>query len=254
MFKYKLSYFAIILFAFLLASCGSLKTITGHNDPATLNNEMIMQKISDNNLQFEYLQFDSDVSFDNNETNMDGSAEIRMKDDEYIWVVVKKFGFEIARALIKPDSFFIIDRFNRNYSSGTTEYFANLYDIPFGFGEMQNLLAGNVFTHSQKIKSRNKIKNNHLIETTGEKFNAAYTINNSFYTIFARIFDYNNKSLEITNSDFRKISGKAIPYNRVYNFSASSTEKQVFEVKINEFNINKEHKIKFEIPSGYEKN
>ncbi len=241
----------LTFFSLFILSCSSVKTIT--SDPARLDDEALMRRINENNLDFEYLKYNCDVNLKNDAMNVDGNAEIRMKKDEYVWVVLKKFGLEIARAMIRPDSFFIIDRINRTISTGSTATFANSYGIPFQFNDIQHFIAGNNILYQHKIINRKSSEINYQILTSGNNYSSSLTIDRNFLIIFARIFDNSDKSIEANFSDFRKTGLITVPYTRIYSFSDRSASNQVIEIKLNDFVINKEHKIKFEIPSGYEK-
>jgi hypothetical protein len=248
---------ALVIFLFFISfslfSCKTGRSVVGTENFDKLSDSLIMGKLAESNLQFVYLKYDCDVKFLNDANDIEGNAEVRMKKDEYIWIAVKKFGFEIARVLIRPDSFFLLDRFNRNYTAESLNYLTKNYGLPFGFMELQDLMAGNNLVSAQQVKNRSFSDNNFLIETSGSNFNVSYILNNSFYTTFARIADGFSKSVEIKYSDFKKIEKREIPNTRVYKYSGSFSENSVIEIRINELLIDKQHKIKFEIPSGYEK-
>ncbi|MBK7093512.1 MAG: DUF4292 domain-containing protein [Saprospiraceae bacterium] len=243
----------LVFISFSFFSCKTGRSVAGTGNFDKLSDNLIMEKLAESNLQFTYLKYDCDVKFLTDGNDIEGNAEVRMKKDEYIWIAAKKFGFEIARVLIRPDSFFLLDRFNRNYTAESVDYLTKTYGLPFGFKELQDIMAGNNLVNDQQVKSRSFSDNNYLIETSGSKFNVSYVLNNSFYTTFARISDSLSKSVEIKYSDFKKIEKREIPNTRVYKYSGSSSENSVIEIRINELLIDKQHKIKFEIPSGYEK-
>ena len=253
MFKKEPAVLVLFVFLFSFYSCKTGKSIIKAENLDKVSDSIIIKKLAESNLQFDYLQFDTNVKFINDENSIEGTADVRMKKNEYIWIAVKKLGFEIARVMIRPDSFFVLDRFNRNFSAESSEFLKINYGLPFEFTDLQQLLAGNNLVSGQKLKNRQIYDNDYKIETSGLKYNASYVINNSFYTIFVRIFDDLDKSIEINYSDFKKYNKTEIPHSRKYNFSENSSVNYIIEIYIDDLIIDKQHKIKFEIPSGYEK-
>lgn len=243
----------LVLISFSFFSCKTGRSIIRTENFNNLSDSLIMDKLAGTNLNFNYLKFDCDIKFTTSENEIEGNAEVRMKKDEYIWILAKKFGFEIARVMIRPDSFFLLDRFNRSFTAESLDYISKTYGLPFSFNDLQHFLAGNNFVTGQQLKSRSFSADNITIETTGSNFSVSYILNNDFYTTFARIFDDFNKSIEINYSDFRNYGKRKLPDTRLYKYQGNPAENYVIEIRIRELLIDKPHIIKFEIPSDYEK-
>jgi hypothetical protein len=70
------------------------------------------------------------------------TGHIKHVRDEGIFVSIKKFGFELGRVWITPDSFFMLNRIEREFMAEPIQYIQEEYDIYPEFGLIQELLNG----------------------------------------------------------------------------------------------------------------
>ena len=104
----------------------------------------LQQAIEKHNVDFEWFSGKAKIIVNRDGSRIGGSMQIRMKKDEQIWMSISKLGFEVMRALITPDSAFVMDRFNRDYyEENLGDYLAD-FKVPFSFPELQGLLLGNI--------------------------------------------------------------------------------------------------------------
>ena len=97
------------------------------------------------------------------------SVKLRMRADSVIWMQAEKLGFELGRAMITPDSAFILDRFNKDYYALGFEEFTTYYKLNFGFTDLQRLLAGGtVFLPPTLLKQQDDGEFRQLTVNAGE--------------------------------------------------------------------------------------
>lgn len=70
------------------------------------------------------------------------NVTIRLKQDSLIWVSASHLGFEVARALIAPDSIRILNRFQKQYIAADYKSISQKIGIQLGYPQLQSLLTG----------------------------------------------------------------------------------------------------------------
>lgn len=251
--KNTIIFVSILIFIVFISSCKTSKTAVAIASPELMSDMALLSRLSESNLEFTYYEHDSHIEYISDVYSADVNATIRMKKDEYIWASVKKLGLELARIMITPDSFYMIDRFNSQYAAESIDYIAANLGLPLDLSDLQQFIAANHLISDHVIKRRNQAGNNYEIETSGSKYNVTYTLNNEFYTIFARVFDAFGRNIESSFSNFRKHENRDLPYRRSYSYNDRISGNYKVNMSLRSIIIDREHKVKFEIPARYER-
>jgi hypothetical protein len=141
--KIQFSTFSLALLvasSLLLSACKGTKEATGSRKlgaAATLNAALNNKVLPD----YAMLSGRADAGMAGKSVGF--SYRIHLKKDEMIWVKVTKFGFEGARALIRPDSVFIINRLERSYTASDYSPVKEFTGLDADFELIQDLLFGN---------------------------------------------------------------------------------------------------------------
>jgi hypothetical protein len=232
-------------------SCGTIKSL--NTNDFEISKKEAVQIVDESNLNFDYLKITADINFSNENLDMNGNIDLRIKNNEYIWIAVKKLGFEVSRVLIRPDSVFVLDRINRVKYVESYSFLENYIGMSIPFSDFQQLLSGNNLKMGNDFDIIRRENNNVLIKSGNDKINFTYTINNLKSIIIAELFDNKSNKLEVSNSEFKDFQDKKIPYQRHYSFFEKNINQGNVDMNIDEISTEK-HNIKFEIPSDYEKN
>jgi bisphosphoglycerate-dependent phosphoglycerate mutase len=109
------------------------------------------------------------------------TAYTRILKDSLIWIsgYATVFNVEAFRLLITKDSFFLMDKLNKEYQSRSIDYLQEVTQIPFTLITLQNLIVGNLIFYTDSIVSYKENDNNILVSTIGEQFKNLITINKS---------------------------------------------------------------------------
>jgi hypothetical protein len=241
----------LILTLQLTYSCGTIKSLNNNN--FEISKKDAIHIVDESNINFDFLKMTADINFKNENLDISGNIDLRMKSNDYIWIVVKKLGFEVSRVLIRPDSVFVLDRINRVKYLESYSFLENYVGMSIPFSDFQQLLSGNNLKMEKDFDIIRQENNTVLIKSGNDRINFTYTINNFKSIIYAEIFDKNNNKLEMNNSEFKNFQDKKIPYQRNYSLFEKNINQGNVELNIEEISTEK-HNIKFEIPSDYEKN
>lgn len=246
-------YFSILILTVFLLSCKTSTKLIKTVNPDQMSDKILLARLMESNLDFTYYEQDSRIEYLSDAFSADVNATIRMKKDEYIWASVKKLGLEVARVMITQDSIFLIDRFNSQYMAESSDYLGTNFGLPFDLSDFQQFIAGNHLIRDHVITKRNQAGNNYEIETAGSKYSVSYTLNSEFYTIFARVFDQNGKSVESAYANFKMNDSGNFPYSRSYSYNDRFSGNHMVNMSLRSIVIDREHSVKFEIPARYER-
>lgn len=188
--------------------------------------------------------------------SMSVSANIIWIRDSVLWMNVKKFGIEAARALITRDSVFILNRFNRTWSSRGLESLESTYSLPDGFAFMQQFIVAAAWL-DPNMEMQSDIKDKlHRLSGSNNNFAADYRLEEGSFLLRSQTFmqprDARNVSLSFEN--YRKTqSAGQFPYLRTIEAFSPETGNLRLEIELSDVQINIPKNFRFEIPGSYDK-
>ncbi|MFP4091725.1 MAG: DUF4292 domain-containing protein [Cyclobacteriaceae bacterium] len=98
-----------------------------------------------NTVDFEYLSTSSKIRFSDQGSNLNATANIRLKKDSIIWVsVTPGFGIEAARGIITQDSLIFLNRLDKEYSAYNFKELSEKFNFNINFELLQSILLGNM--------------------------------------------------------------------------------------------------------------
>lgn len=145
--KYQLQ-FTILLpalgLAVLLASgCGAARNLGSSGELGDNPAGYLHSQVMKNQLDAQWLDARATIKLENDGKSISLAASIKMRKDSVIWLNIKKMGIELARALVTPDSVYVIDRINNSYSVSPLSMIEETLQLPAEFAVLESLLLGN---------------------------------------------------------------------------------------------------------------
>ena len=177
----------------------------------------IVKRVLDNRTTTQYLDARAKVDLESDKLNIGGTATIRLERDKAIWMSVKKFGLEGARALIRPDSFFLINRLQGDYIAEPLSYIEEKYKIPARFDLLQDIILGNPVFFSEDVRV-GRDAGNLVLTTTDRNYDNRYVLDEARYQL--ERMELNElaqaRGLVVENENFETVSGmnNAFPMRR----------------------------------------
>jgi len=104
---------SLLTIALIFPACKAKKDAS--SDIKRKSTTFLVEKLQSNQIQAEWFSSKARIVPSGFGINASFSANIRVRRDSAIWMNVSKSILEVGRALIRPDSVFILDRFNRTY-------------------------------------------------------------------------------------------------------------------------------------------
>ena len=266
----KIKYLALVLttIAFTLPACKSAKKVTTAvvkpTETGPLSILSIFDRMAKNEVKADWMSGDSDVNYEGKPMNVSGTLNIRFRRDSVIWVNVKKFGFNVARAKITTDSVFIVNYLQANYVAENLKYLETKYNLPADFKIIQNILLGNpiFLTDKNQLQAEKDASGDILLRGSDAKWKATYRLDAATTNIKEMIFEQpsSERTMKIMCEKYDLLKGygqgdKNFSYLRTIQVASPQTGKinVALEVDNDGLEINIPKTIKFEIPSHYSK-
>ncbi len=224
--------FILALSALFLAAACNKKVVGGADgaDGVTRASKaaQVVKGLEANRFETEYLEGRANVKLESRDLNIGGTATIRLEKDKAIWMSVKKFGFEGARALIRPDSFFVLNRLNGDYTAEPLSYLEQKYKIPARFDLLQEIVLGNAVFFSRDLQLATEGET-YTLTGQDRRFATQHVVDGRGFKLLEMQLKElaQNRTLAISNADFRPAETKEndpdFAHQRTVNIDAEAT-------------------------------
>ncbi len=238
----------------LLSACKSKKELA--TEPKTLEEveaQALYDTLEARQPSFDWFNGSGKMRVQTEDFAASFSVKLRMKADSVIWLQAEKLGFEVARALITPDSAFILDRFSKDYYAIGFEEFTQYYKINFGFRDLQRLLAGGtIYLPPNYLRNEDDGEFRRLTVNAGE-YKAIYWFDPGLMLSKGVVQDEYGRTADLAFDDYRAVEFiPYVPFERYLSFfdGESTTE---LSMQLSSLEVNVPKRIPFSIPSNYDK-
>ncbi|MEM6398166.1 MAG: DUF4292 domain-containing protein [Bacteroidota bacterium] len=245
-----------ILMGLLTASaCKPKPKPTDNGDSITTVSEAerVMRQMIEAQNSVDWLDARARVRIESPAMNVGGTAFLRLKKDEWVWISVKKFGFEAARAMVTPDSVYLINRLQNTYTIEPLSYIEEKYKMPARFDLLQQVIIGNPIFFDRDLEVENAPEQFHLYGQSS-RWKSDYFIDQDVYTLERMKLEEvgSNRSLDVQLSDFRPVGLKNdFSHERAVTIEAPGTGNSRVELSINRLTLNEPVEPVFEIPDRF---
>ncbi len=242
-----------ILAAFILQSCASGRKAAA-DKLRTRDADYLMSEMAQRQVEPEWMSARARIKYDDGYMNVGGTANILLRKDSLVWVSVRKLGFEVARAMITPDSVYVIDRLNNEYLVEDLEYLAEEYKVPADFDALQAIFLGNpVFFARRGFRVSNEEGMYHLQGSDGQTI-SQYWLDGSSLNLRRMAFDdpREARKLEIHLSDYQPADPTHhFSYLRELEMDSKDTGALSVEIAFSDVEFNVPKPVRFDIPARY---
>lgn len=185
------------------------------------------------------------------------TAYTRILKDSLIWIsgYATVFNVEAFRLLITKDSFFLMDKLNKEYQSRSIDYLQEVTQIPFTLATLQNLIVGNLIFYTDSVVSYKENGNNILVSTIGQQFKNLITINKTNQQITHSKLDdadiARSRTADITYDEYEVIAQRKFATNRA--ITVSEKNKLDIQLAFKQYEFDSPVTISFNIPKSYKR-
>ena len=207
------------------------------------------------NLDFNTLALKGKAELDINGEQNDVTMNIRLQKDKKIWVIVTAAGgiVEVARAMITPDSLFLLNKLDKTYTKKPFSYIYEYTNRQINFNLLQAVLSGNAVPDFMTTKS-NLIQENGVWILNGTSGDLAYQ------SVFNTLLKVTETTLNDAKAGqaFKVTYGKYTPLNNALfpsslNINTLSGIKKInIEIEFSKIESNIPVDFPFNVPKNYE--
>lgn len=225
-------------------------------DEALLNALQMVEKVR---LSPNWLVAKADIGYEDDRMSQSATAHLRMKKDEAIWISVRKLGIEGARILITRDSFQMLNRLQRNYTTGKLSTLMAQYQLPLDFNGLQNLFWGNaIFMGKQQPTAMNVENGNYVLTSLEGGMKAQYVLDMTNFLVKNMVFNdaAKGRNVGLLLSKHQKIATndkQPFSFMRLIKLNSRQTGNVSIDIEFKEVTLNQPKEIEFEVPSSYKK-
>lgn len=261
---------AWLLLVILAASCKSTKTIQkAINKKDTTSTKAIIHlevdsafmiseisnKIKEGKIDFNAFSAKIKVDFtDPSNKTREATAFIRLQKDSLMWVsLTGTLGVEGFRALIRPDSVWVMDKLEKTISRRSTASLQEITNLPLDFEALQDLIIGNPVYFSDSIVSYKYDANMVTALSIGEFFKHLLSIDTVKNTIthskIDDVIESSNRTCHIWLNDYLPVQGRNFSTKR----EITITEKSKLNIKLDfkQYAFDEVLSFPFSIPKSY---
>lgn len=247
------------LFLFLFSSAFAQEALQPNFDS-------VFAKVSANQIQYKTLSERYNLTWDDGNTAQQFNASIRVKKDSLIWMSLGMFGFEGARVLISPDSFRLVNKMTSEYMVRDYNFIQSWILMPVNFEMLQQILAGEIISISEKAKSIAKEDSGYVLYLESDKLlekiwidvlqidDAKDGLSTEFYTIKKILLKDKllKQDMTITFDSYNSLNPKTFSYKRNIIIHRDAAT-MVLSMEITKAQVNEELNFPFEVNEKYKR-
>ncbi len=244
----------------LASSCGTRKQ-AGPTEVLTgkMSADELIKRAARSQFTAQWMDATAKIDLESPSRDISGTASIKIERDKRIWVSVRKFGFEGARALITPDSVFIINRLENEYTAEKLSYLEKEYKLPARFDLLQQILLGNPVYFERKFDVQEQDDAYELRGIDGGRYRTGYFFDKESYQ--TRRFTINEpaekRMVEVLLTNYRDsgipAAGGQFSYDRQINIVSEESGKARVMLEFKDVTFNQPTEMIFEVPDRYKK-
>ena len=259
--KIQLLFSTLVLILLTLSACKTSRRAGEAIRLKPRSSKFLLKKLASNRIEAEWLSAKAKITYKDEEQTRKFTANFRYRRDSVIWLNVRKTTVEAARIQITPDSFYLMDRMNKEYFIGSIESLEDRFNLPQRtsadlsvFDLFQEMLLGNpVFFAGSELKS-DIDQSEYTLQGSSEHFESEYRLEGADYLLTAMNFlpDDGRQFLKVAmdrsegEDDYPKFS-----YFRNYKMNSPQMGDIEIKIKFSKLELNSPNKIRFEIPKNY---
>ena len=206
-----------------------------------------------NRKNFETLNIKANAQYEDAKQTQNVTAEIRIKKDEKILVIVRFLGITMAKALITPDKVSYYEKINGKYFEGNYKMLSNWLGTDLDFQKVQNLFLGMALDDLTKGHYEESIEDKlHKLKSVTNGTEKEYLFEGANFLLKRETLTQKKeeRSLEINYPSYKESPKGFMPLEIA--IEAHQKEKVSIQIGYNSFTFNENLSFTYDVPEGYE--
>jgi len=249
-------FYLLLFISLMLSACGGTSNlpdkVKGEMEEGSDLKRLLLQPEFPSSM----LAYSGRVSVDSREFNVSGTIKVYLENDKVCWIRLSKFGFEVGRFRITPDSIIGINKLQRTFIRTDIQSTRELIGTDLSFTEIQHLVWGIPMRVNRKDKIRPQDSLVQVKSSKNSDIQYSYLLRPPLDMVSA---DWKQEvengegeqHLIVKQSDFHKITDKRnFSYIREYSFR-SPVDQLGIELNISKVALDEPQSTDIDIPSSY---
>ncbi len=236
----------------VVMGCKSLTPVaTTSAIDTSLRPRAVQQRIEDNELRFESLQWRGKASIEQEGKRQKVSVTLRVKQGEGIWISGSVI-VPLARVLITPKQLQFYEKINRRYAQFDFQQVKKLLGAPIDYEMIERIItAGPLDTRALKRAKLTFSQNNYILSSRKRGVSLKWTYDAAFRLV-SQEFSNNETSVRIDYDGYRRINNQWVPQQLMASLSGVD-KTTVLKLQYKQTQLNANFQMVYEIPKGYSK-
>jgi outer membrane biogenesis lipoprotein LolB len=242
----------ILLFAIVLFSCKSSKTLNTGIGNLNLNTKQLIKENTLKAATFKTLT--ARVKIDITQGAKENSYTVNMRMEKDKQILLMSSPITVVKALITPEKVSFYNKLDNTYFEGDFKYLSDLLGTELDFKKVQNLLLGEALyglkdsTYDVSVNEKEYIlqpkKQNGLFELF-------YFINPSHFKISSQQITQpqQQRQLQIDYKSYQEVDKQVLP-EHIKVIAVEATEEMILEMEFKAVSLNEDLRFPFKIPAG----
>lgn len=260
--------FSLLSVAIISTGCSSKKKMT-KTSLREFTAASLIREVEKNEFDFDKMQAKINLKIETNDKNFTAKGQLRMQKDSIIWTSISlPLGMEVLRAMVTPDSLFVMNRNDKTYLSENISVLNDISPLMTTIMFMQSVLIGNDLNLRESDNYKVEIDDGQYNLLISKKLKKEIKHNDEEWKVILKdlwidpqlfkitkyhIREYNDskRKIELQYSDFVEVNGKYIPTNININVHGD----MYLKANISYSNITTDDNIEFiyNVPKKYDR-
>ena len=247
---------SLTLILLLMISCKSKVVMTESIATKIIESDKIINSQNNNKFEFSTLYIRANAKYEDEKNSQSVSADIRIKKDEKILVIIRFIGITMAKSLITPTTVRYYDVLGKKYFEGDYISLSQWLGTDLDFNKVQNLLIGQALDNLNDSKYETTIidKLYKLEDTKETDTKKAFYFEAENFLLKKQEFNQplQERKLQINYPEYQKLSDKIVPL--IFSIEANQKKgKTNIDIDYKNVTFNEEFSFPYSVPEGYER-
>ena len=236
---------------------GKVTDDAGKPATETRTSGYLLKKLQGRDLsKVKQLNAQAKIFVEGNGQSIAANANLIWIKDSVMWLNVKKFGIEVARVLITPDSVITLNRLDKTCTLQSLSALQRQYNLPAGFGLLQQTLLASAWLSDGMHLESDLAEGQHRLRGNDGQIGADYRLQEGNFLLTQESFvqQKDARLVSLGFENYKKVpEAQWFPYLRRIEAYSPESGTMRLEIEFSDVEINVPKNYRFEIPDHYER-
>ncbi|MBC7525433.1 MAG: DUF4292 domain-containing protein [Flavobacterium sp.] len=241
---------------FLIFSCKTKAVLAEGNASNKITASKVIENHYSSKTDFSTLYIKATAHYEDDKNTQNVTADIRIKKDEQILVIIRFLGFTMAKALITPNSVQYYEKIGSNYFEGDYAGLSQWLGTDLDFYKVQNMFIGKALDKLIDDKYQVSIidKLYKLEDNADGKTFKSYFFEADNFLLKKEVISQpsQDRFLEISYPEYKKYDEMILPLNIAIDATQNKGKVKI-NIDYKGVTFNEELSFPYEVPDGYER-